>query len=106
MANPRAPFSEISPLRSAIYCRVQVMWAFRFSQHDLMTFNDIHKASGFVITNEPLGFVLTKPVGDFLLRVYNPTINAQWLFPGIMSYALTELYIHMLQSFTFPTIIC
>ncbi len=31
---------------------------------------DIRKASGFVITLEPLGFVLTKRVGDFLLRVY------------------------------------
>ncbi len=30
---------------------------------------DIHEASGFVITMEPLGFVITKQVNDFLLRV-------------------------------------
>ncbi len=31
--------------------------------------SDIRKASGFVITTEPLGFVLTKEVNVFLLRV-------------------------------------
>ncbi len=31
---------------------------------------DIRKASGFVITTEPLGFVQTEQVGGFLLRVY------------------------------------
>ncbi len=32
--------------------------------------SNIRKASGFVITTEPLGFVLTKQVNDLLLRVY------------------------------------
>ncbi len=32
--------------------------------------SDIRKASGFVITTEPLGFVLTKEVNVFLLRVH------------------------------------
>ncbi len=38
---------------------------------DLVIFHglDIRKASGFVITTEPLGFVLTKEVNVFLLRV-------------------------------------
>ncbi len=31
--------------------------------------SDIRTASGFVITTEPLGFVLTKEVNVFLLRV-------------------------------------
>ncbi len=31
---------------------------------------EIHKAGGFVITTKPLGFVLTKQVHDFLLRVH------------------------------------
>ncbi len=31
--------------------------------------SNIREASGFVITTEPLGFVLTKQVNDFLLRV-------------------------------------
>ncbi len=35
---------------------------------------DIREASGFVITTEPLGFVLTKQVNDFLLRVHGPQI--------------------------------
>ncbi len=33
--------------------------------------SDIRKASGFVITTEPLGFVLTKEVNVFLLRVWD-----------------------------------
>ncbi len=32
---------------------------------------DIHKANGFVITTEPLGFVQTERVGDFLPRVHD-----------------------------------
>ncbi len=32
--------------------------------------SDIRKASGFVITTEPLGFVLTKEFNVFLLRVH------------------------------------
>ncbi len=32
--------------------------------------SDISKVGAFVITTEPLSFVLTKQVGDFLLRVY------------------------------------
>ncbi len=35
----------------------------------LRAHSDIHKASGFVITTEPLGFVMTKEVNVFLLRV-------------------------------------
>ena len=31
--------------------------------------SDIREASGFVITTEPLGFVITKQVNDFILRV-------------------------------------
>ena len=33
--------------------------------------SDIRKASGFVVTMEPLGFVLTKGVNVFLLRVHS-----------------------------------
>ena len=36
----------------------------------LWAHSDLRKASGFVITTEPLGFVQTKQVGDFLMRVY------------------------------------
>ncbi len=36
----------------------------------LQAHSDIRKASGFVITTEPLGFVLTKEVNVFLLRVW------------------------------------
>ncbi len=41
------------------------------AQHSiaLQAHSDICKASGFVITTEPLGFVLTKQVNVFLLRV-------------------------------------
>ncbi len=35
----------------------------------LRAHSDIRKASGSVITTEPLGFVLTKEVNVFLLRV-------------------------------------
>ncbi len=34
-----------------------------------MPLTDIREASSFVITTEPLGFVLTKQVNDFLMRV-------------------------------------
>ena len=40
------------------------------SQLALQAHSDIRKLSGFVITTEPLGFVLTKQVNDLLLRVY------------------------------------
>ena len=36
--------------------------------------SDLRKASCFVITMEPIGFVLTMQVGDFVMRVY--LINA------------------------------
>ncbi len=36
----------------------------------LQAHSDICEASGYVFTTEPLGFVLTKQVNDFLLRVY------------------------------------
>ena len=32
--------------------------------------SDIRKVSNFVNTTEPLGFVMTEQVGDFILRVY------------------------------------
>ncbi len=40
------------------------------AQLALQAHSDLRKASGFVITTEPLGFVLTKQVNDILLRVY------------------------------------
>ncbi len=61
-----------------------------FSQHDLITqshvkkqlallaHSDIREASGFVVTTEPVGFVLTKQVNDFLLRV--KYLRTQWVF--------------------------
>ncbi len=36
----------------------------------LQAHSDLRKASGFVIAMEPIGFVYTKQVNDFLLRVY------------------------------------
>ncbi len=52
------PFSTIIPV-----FRVQLA---------LRVHSDIRTASGFVITTEPLGFVLTKEVNVFLLRVLLP----------------------------------
>ena len=40
---------------------------------------NIRKASGFVMTMEPLGFILTKGVGDFLLRVYHSGSETRFL---------------------------
>ncbi len=40
-----------------------------YSQLALRADSDIRKASGFVITTEPPGFVLTKEVNVLLLRV-------------------------------------
>ena len=57
------PLGAPNPMRCVIVISLRYKVAF-FRVH-----SDIRKASGFVITTEPLGFVLTKRVGDFLLRV-------------------------------------
>ncbi len=58
-----------------------------------VTTSDICKTNDFVITTEPLGFVLPKPVGGFLLRVY-PVGNCL-ILPNNCPYSLSLLTVYM-----------
>ncbi len=61
---------------SCIYKGIQLITAKYVPQQTcqlaLRTHSDVRETSGFVITTEPLGFVLTKQVNDFQLRVQPP----------------------------------
>ncbi len=53
--------------------------------------HDIRKASGFVSTTEPLGFVLTKEVNVFLLRVQRKP------FDGNYPHSYNDLFLRVYQ---------